>query len=294
MRFRILVLCLLCFSTTTIVAQTDPVFSLVRLYPQILNPTFVGASEKNEVILVNRNQWIAMPGSPMTTSFIGNFNVGEKIGIGFTTFLDQLGPVKATSINGDLAYHATMNNNWAFSGGIRLGVTNLKLDFDGLSLLDQNDEMFNQNYSTGLQVNSGWGIRIAKSDRFYFAISQPRMLWNDFGLQTGKYKDASFFYGMMGKKQVINEYLSLYSNAVIRVAQDLPLSYELNLTAGINNLVDVGVGYRNENAIGVNLGVQFSPTVYLGYQYEMPTNTISKITNQTHEFVLRFQFERSN
>lgn len=292
MKIRVLVCCILLISSAKIWGQTDPVFSLVRLYPQIINPTFVGASEKNEVILVNRNQWIAMPGSPITTAFLGNFNIGEKIGVGFTSFLDQLGPVKATSINGDLAYHITMNNNWAFSGAIRVGVTNLKLDFDGVSLLDRNDEMFNQNYSTGLQINSGWGIRMAKSDRFYVAISQPRMLWNDFGLQTGKYKDASSFYGMIGKKQVFNEYISLYSNAVVRVAQDLPLSYDVNLTAGLNNLVDIGFGYRNQNAIGINLGVQCSPTVYLGYQYEMPTNTISKITNQTHEFVLKFQFER--
>ncbi|MFD3294078.1 PorP/SprF family type IX secretion system membrane protein [Aquirufa sp. KTFRIE-69F] len=292
MKIRVLVYCLLLMCSAKVWGQTDPVFSLVRLYPQILNPTFVGASEKNEVIIVNRNQWITMPGTPMTTAFLGNFNIGEKIGVGFTSFLDQLGPIKATSINGDLAYHIPMNNNWAFSGAIRIGVTNLKLDFDGVSLLDRNDEMFNQNYSTGLQVNSGWGIRLAKSDRFYVAISQPRMLWNDFGLQTGKYKDASFFYGMVGKKQVVNENISLSSNAVVRVAQDLPLSYDVNLTAGLNNLLDVGFSYRNQNAIGFNLGIQFSPTVYLGYQYEIPINTISNVTNQTHEFVLKFQFER--
>ena len=294
MKLRFVILGCLLLLAGQIKAQTDPVFSLFRLYPQVINPTFVGASDKNEIILVNRNQWTNMPGTPVTTALMGNFNWGEKMGVGFTAFLDQLGPVKATSVNSDFAYHSLINDKWALSGGIRVGGTNLALDFAGLSLLDQTDEMFNQNYSTGLQINSGWGIRLAKEDKFYVSISQPRMLWNDFGLQNGKYKDASFYYGMIGKKQVLSKAVSIHTNAIVRAAADLPLSYDVNLTGSFYELLDVGFGYRNDNAIGVNLGVQFSPTVYLGYQYEMPTNTISRITNQTHEFVLKFQFERGN
>jgi hypothetical protein len=98
---------------------------------------------------------------------------------------------------------------------------------------------------------------------------------------------------MIGKKQVLSKDISIHTNAIVRAAADLPLSYDINLTGSFYELFDLGFGYRSENAIGVNLGVQFSPTVYLGYQYEMPTNTISKITNQTHELVLKFQFERN-
>jgi hypothetical protein len=55
MKFRFVILGCLLLLTGQIKAQTDPVFSLFRLYPQVINPTFVGASDKNEIILVNRN-----------------------------------------------------------------------------------------------------------------------------------------------------------------------------------------------------------------------------------------------
>ena len=78
MRLRFLLVGCLLLLAGQIKAQTDPVFSLFRLYPQVINPTFVGASDKNEIILVNRNQWTSMPGTPVTTALMGNFNWGEK------------------------------------------------------------------------------------------------------------------------------------------------------------------------------------------------------------------------
>jgi type IX secretion system PorP/SprF family membrane protein len=169
------------------------------------------------------------------------------------------------------------------------------LDFTGLSLKDATDPSFNQNFSTGINPNLGWGLRFAKkNDAIYVGISQPRMIWNNFGIYEGAHKDVTMLYTMVGGNYKINDLISINPNALIRLAADLPNSWEVNVTANLMQLVDFGVGYRSMNSFSTNLGVNFNSKIYLGYLYEMPTTEMSQVSNQTHEIVLRYRLIKDN
>jgi type IX secretion system PorP/SprF family membrane protein len=140
-----------------------------------------------------------------------------------------------------------------------------------------------------MMFNMGWGVRIAKKNQGFFAsVSMPRILKYDFGNLSGGYKDASYVYVMLGNKIEINEDLTLYPNAMARIATDVPLSWDAQLMANLKHKLDVGLTYRHQDSWGLRLGVQASKKTYIGYVYEMPTSEISKVSNQTHELGLRF------
>lgn len=279
---------LLCLAGFKSQAQIETMYNLYRLNPQVLTPVQAGSKDTSEVHLMYRQQWLGIEGAPRTMYFNGNFKWKQKRGIGVNAMFDQAGPVRLTMVSGDFAYHTQLNANWDLSGGIRLGVGNVSLDFANLKLTSPNDVLFAGSRSTGMMFNMGWGVRIAKKNQGFFAsVSMPRILKYDFGNLSGGYKDASYVYVMLGNKIEINEDLTLYPNAMARIATDVPLSWDAQLMANVKHKLDVGLTYRHQDSWGLRLGVQASKKTYIAYVYEMPTSEISKVSNQTHELGLR-------
>jgi hypothetical protein len=72
-----------------------------------------------------------------------------------------------------------------------------------------------------------------------------------------------------------------------RVAKDVPVSWDVNVNSRIGNSFEAGVAYRHKDSYGARLGIQASPKIYLGYIYEMPISSLSKVTMQSHEIAIR-------
>jgi type IX secretion system PorP/SprF family membrane protein len=138
-----------------------------------------------------------------------------------------------------------------------------------------------------MQVNTGWGVKVYKGDGLFLSVSQPRMFRYDFGASGAAYKDSPSFFVMTGTKWPVSDKLTLYPSALIRLASDVPVSYDINVLANMNGKLDAGLSYRAGESIGIRLGVQMSKLLYLGYVYELPTSQISKMTSQSHELALR-------
>jgi type IX secretion system PorP/SprF family membrane protein len=197
--------------------------------------------------------------------------------------------VKTATIAGDFAYHIRLTKDWNLSGGVRLGMSSMSVNFSGLRLISTVDPMFQGDRSTGMKTNTGWGIRLSKGqDGLFFSIAQPRVLNYDFGSQNGAYKDVAYYYAMAGTKVKLNEAVNLYPSALARISPDAPTSWDVNLTANILNKFDVGASLRSQDSYGARLGVQVSPKLYMGYVYEVPTSAMSKMASNTHELALRF------
>ena len=86
----------------------------------------------------------------------------------------------------------------------------------------------------------------------------------------------------------LSDQVIVYPSMLLRMAKDVPLSWDINLTARLINKLDAGISYRNQDSYGFRLGLQATKKIYVGYVYEMPISQISKVSNQTHELVLRF------
>ncbi len=285
--------------STQMNAQIETMYSLYRFNPQILNPSHAGSSANSEMILMYRNQWVGVEGAPRNFGVSGNIKWGEKKGLGIGALVDEAGPVRSTIVSADFAYHVKLNEKWNLDGGIRAGMANISLNFSQIRLVNPNDNLFAGDRSTGIQPNLGWGIRLAKKDDgFFVSLSQPRVLKYDFGTYNGAFKDVAYYYAMAGTKlrlggQVetsngLRPRVTLYPSVLFRMATNVPLSYDVNLTANLKDKLDVGLSYRKEDSYGFRLGVQATKKIYVGYVFELPISEVRKASSQTHEMALRF------
>jgi type IX secretion system PorP/SprF family membrane protein len=286
-RIVLILVGLLLFQTAQ--AQLESMYSLYRFNPQVINPSQAGSTKHSEFILINRQQWMGMEGSPQTVSLTGNIKYGVNKGLGFVLINDQAGPVKTATIAGDFAYHIKLSQDWNLSGGVRLGMSSMSVNFSALRLISTVDPMFQGDRSTGMKTNTGWGIKLSKGeDGLFFSIAQPRVLNYDFGSQNGAYKDVAYYYAMAGTKVKLNEAVNLYPSAMARISADAPTTWDVNLTANIASKFDLGASMRSQDSYGARIGVQVSPKLYMGYVYEVPTSALSKMASNTHELALRF------
>ncbi len=286
---RINIFLVLVLFVQTAQAQLESMYSLYRFNPQVINPSQSGSTANSEFILINRQQWMGMEGSPQTVSLTGNIKYGQNKGIGIVLINDQAGPVKTATIAGDFAYHIKLSQDWNLSGGVRLGMSSMSVNFSALRLVSTVDPLFQGDRSTGMKTNTGWGIKLSKGqDGLFFSIAQPRVLNYDFGAQNGAYKDVAFYYAMAGTKVKLNDAVNLYPSALARLSPDAPTTWDVNVTANIMNKFDVGASLRSQDSYGARFGVQVSPKLYMGYVYEVPRSALSKMASNTHEIALRF------
>ena len=275
-------------ANTTSYGQVETMYSLYRFNPQVLSPTYAGSTVNSEITVMNRQQWVGIEGAPKTLGLTANLKWGQKKGIGVNVLSDQLGPISTTAISADFAYHTDLNDQWRMSGGIRAGLSNMSINYSGIRIVTPSDAVFTGDRSTGFQPNVGWGLRFDHGDKFFVSLSQPRMLKYDFGSQNTAYKDVPYFYSMVGTRVKLSDQVIVYPSMLFRMAKDVPLSWDINLTARLIDKLDAGISYRNQDSYGFRLGLQATKKIYLGYVYEMPISQISKVSNQTHELALRF------
>jgi type IX secretion system PorP/SprF family membrane protein len=268
--------------------QVETMYSLYRFNPQVVSPAYAGSTENSEITVMNRQQWIGIEGAPKTLGLTANLKWGTKKGLGVNVLSDQLGPISTTAISADFAYHTDLNASWRMSGGIRAGLSNMSINYSGIRIVTPSDVVFMGDRSTGFQPNLGWGLRFDHGDKFFVSLSQPRMLKYDFGNQNTAYKDVPYFYSMLGTRIKVSDQIRLYPSVLLRMAKDVPLSWDINVTARLVDKLDAGISYRNQDSYGFRLGLQATKKIYVGYVYEMPISQISKVSNQTHELVLRF------
>ena len=270
--------------------QVETMYSLYRFNPQVISPAYSGSTENSEITVMNRQQWIGLEGAPKTIGLTMNLKWREKKGLGLNVISDQFGPVSTTAVSGDFAYHTALNTKWRMSGGIRAGFSNMAINYSGIRIVMPTDVVFTGDRSTGFQPNLGWGLRFDRGDQFFVSVSQPRILRYDFGSQNAAYKDVAYYYSMLGTQFKLSDNLVFYPSLLLRMAKDVPLSWDINLTARLINKLDAGISYRNQDSYGFRLGLQATKKIYIGYVYEMPISQISKVSNQTHELALRFSF----
>ena len=95
------------------------------------------------------------------------------------------------------------------------------------------------------------------------------------------YLDGSMKMGLSNKWDLIP---SLFS----RYMFEAPIVFEGNVRAMYNDLLWVGAGYRLQDAVVFEAGVEFKKFV-VGYAYDYTLSDINTISNGTHEILVGYQ-----
>jgi len=270
-------------------AQVESMNSIYPISPGMLFPALSGSDTTSSITAFSRHQWFGFKGAPTTYGVHYSGKVQKNIGVGIIAMHDQAGPIKNNLLAGDYGYRLRFSRKVSILGGIRVGVFNHTIAFRDLQVIHDGDPNLQQNYTTGFQLNAGWSAAL-EIGTFFIAFSEPRVrrikFLDDSG-NTSNFIDAANYYAMSGYRWE-TENLDIEPSILVRMAQNIPVSSDFNLTLRYRKVIDLSMIYRTKSSYGARVGILTGKKLYFTYLYEVPSALGAKAGYQSHELALKY------
>lgn len=295
---KIIVVICLAFTTFNSQAQQDAQFTQYMYNMSVVNPAYATA-EENVLNLggLYRAQWVGIDGGPTTGSFFGHLPLNEKIEIGLSFTNDNIGDViKENNIFADFAYVLPVGKSSKLSFGLKAGVTIFDANFDGFNLQSGNqstDVAFNKNISQTFP-NLGIGAFFF-SENYYLGLSAPNMLTTkhleeENGVQATGVQSVHYFFTGGYVFDVTND-IKFKPSFMTKAVVGAPLSIDLNANFLLNEKLELGVGYRLDDAVTALANFRITPALRIGYAYDYTTTNLGDYNSGSHEVFLLFDID---
>ena len=273
-------------------AQQDPNYTQYMYNLSVINPAYAGSKENISGGLLYRKQWVEIEGAPTTGTFFIHSPVGSNVGLGLSAVNDKIGPVEETNLYGDFSYTLNLGGEHKLAFGLKAGLTMHKIDFSIISPTlpqpDPSDPFFAANPSSSF-LNVGTGL-FYYTDKYYVSLSVPNMLktkYLDFnGRKYGT--DVMHYFLTGGYVFDLNPNLKFKPFAMIKTAENSPVSLDLSTNFLIYNKLELGATYRLEDSFGAMVNFAITPSLRIGYAYDHIVSDLNVVTPASHEVILLF------
>ena len=288
MKKNIITLLILLFALA-INAQHDPQYTQYMYNMNVINPAYAGSVEGIGVGLLYRNQWVGLEGAPTTGTINIHSSIGKNVGLGISVISDDIGPVNETNIYADFSYTLNLSNSNKLAFGLKAGFTAHDIGLSGLDLIDPNDPFFDENINE-TTPNIGAGIYFYNPNKYYISVSMPNIL-NSVHLDTDEYNigsETQHLFAAAGYVYNISKDFKLKPHVFLKYAMDSPASIDINANLFMYDIVEVGIGYRLDDAITGMINFQVSPSIRIGYAYDNTQSELNYYTKSSHEIFINF------
>jgi type IX secretion system PorP/SprF family membrane protein len=298
MKKTIIILISVIFISTATKAQYDAMFTQYMFNEMYINPAYTGSKEAMSINLTHRQQWVNFPGRPITTSFtVHGPLANNKMGLGISVLNEQIGKLSRNLVYLNYAYRVKIGENGHLSFGIMGGIHNQVNKLSELKPTEIGDAQISQNTPNIISPNFGSGIYYY-TKKFYVGISIPRMiddsyLFNSTGgiIKSTKIDPNKFhYYFTIGNVFDVNENLKIKPQAMLKMVQNAPIQYDLNVNFLIKNKIWAGVSYRSGADVSALIGVQVNSQFLVNYSYDYALTKIQKYSQGSHEITLGYLF----
>lgn len=301
MRFtanRIKITLLACGLTTAAAAQQDPQFTQYMFNLLSLNPAYAGSAERVSIKALSRHQWVGFEGAPVTQTLAAHMPLPmEALGVGASFMRDEHGPVTQYGIMADVAYRLFLGNDAKLAFGLQGGLNLFQGDFAALHPLDPDDQVFQQDVSSKMDPQFGFGL-MYYADRYYLGLSTPKLMRTEFfeeaqldtvgsPWETGQ-RPHYFFTG--GYVFDLNTYLKLKPTFLVKAVEGAPISFDLSANLLFYEKFWLGAMYRHEDAVGAMAQYHFTDGLSAGYAYDFPLSPMQDHSGGSHEIMIGFDF----
>ncbi len=295
---RILALIALVGITAVLHAQQRPVQSLYMFDPLLVNPAYAGTHVQLSGTAIYRNQWVNFPGAPKTLT--GTVHSGfrkTRVGLGLIFGNDQIGVHSDNSAYFVYSYKIPVSkrkDGGAIAFGLQGGFNNLTSDYfktnprDGAEIGVIN--RFNPNFGAGM---------FYRKATTYVGISVPYMLNNrtidvlnkEADTINAAGKQQRYYYLMGGFTKKIGPNVKWMPSTLIRVQENAPLSFDINNTIILYDVVGLGLSYRNGDSVVGLFELQINDNFHVGYAYDITTSAIRMYSNGSHEIMINYRIK---
>ena len=293
-----IIIILFLFATVAGKAQYDAMFTQYMFNEMFINPAYAGSKDAMAVNLLHRQQWVSFPGRPVTTTFsLHGPLMNNKMGIGLSVLNERIGKLNRNLVYASYAYRIKTGEKGTLALGLNAGIHNQVNKLSELKATDVGDVQISQNTPSMIAPNFGFGL-FYSTKKFYAGLSIPRMvddgyMFDNSGAfsQSIKFDIQKFHYYLTtGYVFEINEDLRIKPQAMIKMVENAPMQYEVNVNFLIKSMLWAGASYRSGSNVSAILGVQVNPQFIVSYSYDYGLNAIQKYSQGSHEIALGYVF----
>lgn len=290
---QLLLLLVVLFASIKSEAQQDPMFSQYMVNHFVLNPAYAGSREATSLFLINRNQWVDIPGAPKTAMISVNSPVAKRAGAGLQIVSDQIGPKSSVGYLGTYSYKIPFNkSNLAF--GLRMGAFTYRFDWSKIEYKDNTDIYANQGVIQKTVFNADFGI-FYYTNKFYAGLALNhmantlRMSQINIGAGNERYLQYHNFLAI-GYTFEFGDKFALQPSLLARSTPNSPNTGDLNLNMMFNKRFWLGFSLRSQNAVVLLLQAYATEKLRFGYSYDMGVNKIGRVGRGAHEIFVGYDF----
>lgn len=288
----ILIVFLLLICSFTGFSQQIPQYSQWLYHQFAINPAHAGIKKCIDIHAVFRAQWVGIKGAPMSGVATASIPLNSKRkkflsarhGMGAKFETDHIGQFSTNRFNMAYAGHFNFNENNRLSLGLYAGIVQFGYDHATSTTITPDPTVMHEvsiirpdahfgawwngkNYYLGLMVNqlipTKWNLGVNSRFRFHLAFNG-------------------------GYRFILNDKLGLVTSSMVRIPIVGPVNADLNLNFDILNVVNIGVGFRTQDAVIFMAGFKINQQFSLNYSFDFTVSGLRKVSHNTHEIGISF------
>ena len=288
LRYLGLALIVLLVSQQLVIAQQKEIYTQYMFNAVAINPAFSGVHETVSATLHIRDQWGGLEGAPTTQTFsIHGPNLNDKSAFGLNVMRDVIGISNYSKIDLNYAYRISFNKEAMLSFGLNVGLNQFKDDISRVDFNNLSGVTFVPVHETF--TNFGFGA-LWYSPNYYLGLSVPSILNNSISMGDNQELNMIRHYLLCGGVVFeLNENLKLKPNFLMKSVSGAPISFDLNSTLLIQDVIWVGLSWRAMTSWSALMEINITPQLTIGYAYDLTRTELSRVENGSHEFMMNYR-----
>ncbi len=287
-KVKIFFLWLIVFTVTGTYAQTDLVFSNLKLNRFAYNPAAIESNGAVNARLVARKQWIGFPNAPSIQFLnISDFFANVNMGVSFSISNQTAGAEKQQLIKTGYTYHVFFKGGHQLNFGIGAGVLFRKLDFSKLKFEEDEEGIPNSDdrhvlsdFEFGLEYRyKGLQLGLAAN---HITTSDKKATIFKIPIQNHVY--ASYLF-------VLNPDISFEPGIAYHRGGPLNI-FDFYIDFFIKNMINVGIKYRTSTSFIIRTGIKINKTFEIDYAYDLGAGSMQNYNSGSHEILLIGRFRK--
>lgn len=294
-------------------AQSDIQFTQYWAVPSYYNPAAAGNTDYLRIRGGARLQWMGIEHAPK--SFMGTVDLpwrigAQRFGAGVNVMQESIGLFSNLLLNLQASYKIRLGNG-TLSVGMQGGYFDSRFKGSEAVLPDDGDS----GTATETPAVSGEAVpmRDVSGNAFdfsagifythkYFSVGisglhlfSPVVRYGEEETETedGRQFETelgrALYFTADGNIPLKNTLLELQPAMMIKT-DFTSFTAEITMRARVRRFISFGVGYRHRDAVSAMVGAEFR-NFYLGYSYDWPVSSISKVSSGSHEVVAGYMIK---
>jgi type IX secretion system PorP/SprF family membrane protein len=260
----------------------------------VFNPAVVGSLSYSPLALSYRRLWTGMDDAPTMQMLSSHFLASDNVGMGGKIFNYSTGPLSKMGIEATYAYHLPIGSSGAkLSLGLSAQLYQYHLNKSLLTMEDMTDDIILFGSEKLIVPDAAFGAYYY-TDKYYGGLSIYQLFSRKVDLMTDKFdnKQHRHYFLTGGYIYDINANFQVEPSILLKFIEAGLLQADINGKVMYKQTVWLGLSYRTQDAVAINLGIRKDRFVF-GYSYDITMSEIRKYSNGTHELLFIFKFNRS-